>query len=71
MTRERGEELANMFKDNYELAKKMGADNNSLALAAATVYTIDDLLVAKEQEKTESFFKRKQEILRRTIVEVE
>ena len=43
MTRERGEELANMFKDNYELAKKMGADNAKLALVVALLYTLDDL----------------------------
>ena len=43
MTRERGEDLANMFKDNYELAKKMGADNAKLALVVALLYTLDDL----------------------------
>lgn len=43
MTRERGEELANMFKDNYELAKKMGADNAKLALVVALLYTLDDM----------------------------
>ena len=43
MTRERAEELANMFKDNYELAKKMGADNAELALVVALLYTLDDL----------------------------
>ena len=43
MTRERGEELANMFNGNYELAKKMGADNAKLALVVALLYTLDDL----------------------------
>ena len=43
MTRERGEELANMFKDNYELAKTMGADNAKLALVVALLYTLDDM----------------------------
>ena len=43
MTRERAEELANMVKDNYELAKKMGADNAELALVVALLYTLDDM----------------------------
>ena len=54
MTDERAIEIAKIFDDNFAMAKKMGADNNSLALAAATVYTIDDLLAAREREKTES-----------------
>ena len=54
MTDERAREIAKIFDDNFAMAKKMGADNNSLALAAATVYTIDDLLAAREREKTES-----------------
>ena len=70
MTDERAREIAKIFDDNFVMAKKMGADNNSLALAAATVYTIDDLLAAREREKTESFIKRQQEILRRNIREV-
>ncbi len=44
MTDERAREIAKIVYDNFAMAKKMGADNNSLALAAATVYTIDDLL---------------------------
>ena len=44
MTDERAREIAKIFKDNFAMAKKMGADNTSLALAAATVYTIDDLM---------------------------
>ena len=43
MTKERGEELANMFSGNYELAKKMGAENTKLALVVALLYTLDDL----------------------------
>lgn len=70
MTDERAREIAKIFDDNFAMAKKMGADNTSLALVAATVYTIDDLLAAREREKIESFYKRKQEILRRTIREV-
>ena len=70
MTDERAREIAKIFDDNFEMAKKMGADNTSLALAAATVYTIDDLLAAREREKTESFIKRQQEIIRRSIREV-
>lgn len=44
MTDERAREIAKIFDDNFAMAKKMGADNTSLALAAATVYTIDDLM---------------------------
>ena len=43
MTRERAEELANKFTDNYELAKKMGAGNTTLALVVALLYTLDDM----------------------------
>lgn len=43
MTKERGEKLANMFNDNYELAKKMGAGNSKLALIVALLYTLDDM----------------------------
>lgn len=43
MTRERAEELAIMFKDNYELAKKMGANNEKLTLVVALLYTLDDM----------------------------
>lgn len=70
MTDERAREIAKIFDDNFAMAKKMGANNTSLALAAATVYTIDDLLAAREREKIESFFKRQQEIIRRSIREV-
>lgn len=70
MTDERAIEIAKIFDDNFAMAKKMGADNTSLALAAATVYTIDDLLAARELEKIESFIKRQQERIRRSIREV-
>lgn len=43
MTRERAEELANMFNGNYELAKTMGANNAKLALVVALLYTLDDM----------------------------
>ena len=43
MTRERAEELAIKFKDNYELAKTMGADNANLRLVVALLYTLDDM----------------------------
>lgn len=47
MTNERAREIAKIFDDNFAMAKKMGADTTSFALAAATVYTIDDLLAAR------------------------
>ena len=50
MTDERAREIAKIFDDNFVMARKMGADNNSLALAAATVYTIDDLLAARVRD---------------------
>lgn len=67
MTDERARKIEKIFADNYAMAKKMEADNTSLALAAATVYTIDDLLAAREQ-----FIKRQCQplILRRSIREV-
>lgn len=43
MTEERAEKLADMFTDNYELAKKMGAKNSTLALVVALLYTLDDM----------------------------
>lgn len=51
MTKERGEKLANMFNDNYELAKKMGADNSKLALIVALLYTLDDMNQGDELKK--------------------
>ena len=45
MTMERGEKIANMFKANYELAQKMGADNAKLALVVALLYTLDDMSI--------------------------
>lgn len=71
MTDERAREIAKIFADNFAMAKKLGAANTNLALSAATVYTIDDLLAAREREKTESFFKRQQEIIPRPIRECE
>ena len=44
MTKERAEAIASIFSENYALAKKMGADNGKLALAAAIVYTLDDIM---------------------------
>ena len=46
MTKERGENIANMFKANYELARKMGADNAKLALVVALLYTLDDMSIS-------------------------
>ena len=43
MTKERAEAIASIFSENYELAKKMGADNAKLALVVALLYTLDDL----------------------------
>ena len=43
MTKERAKKLANIFIGNYELAKKMGADNTKLALVVALLYTLDDM----------------------------
>lgn len=54
MTDERAREIEKIFKDNFAMAKKMGAGNTSLALAAATVYTIDDLLHMGEMDKPSS-----------------
>ena len=44
MTTERAEAIADTFSVNYDLAKKMGADNGKLALAVAIVYTLDDIM---------------------------
>ncbi len=44
MTKERAEAIASIFSENYELAKKLGADNGKVALAAAIVYTLDDIM---------------------------
>lgn len=63
MTEERARGIAKIFDDNFAMAKKMGADNTSLALAAATVYTIDDLLHMDEIEKIQTSLKRKMEKL--------
>lgn len=54
MTNERAIEIAKIFDDNFSMAKKMGADNNSLALAAATIYTIDDLLHMDKMDKIQT-----------------
>ena len=54
MTDERAREIAKIFDDNFAMAKKMGADNTSLALAAATIYTIDDLLHMDEMDKIQT-----------------
>ena len=43
MTKERAEAIASIFSENYELAKKMGADNAKLASVVALLYTLDDL----------------------------
>jgi hypothetical protein len=59
MTDERAREIAKIFDDNFVMARKMGADNNSLALAAATVYTIDDLLHMGEIDKIYRSLERK------------
>lgn len=48
MTDERADEIAKMFGANYDLAKKKGADEPRVALAAAIIYTIDDLLHCDE-----------------------
>ena len=53
MTRERAEDLANVFKGNYELAKKMGANNAKLALVVALLYTLDDMNKYTESENEE------------------
>ena len=44
MTKERAEAIASIFSENYELAKNLGADNGKVALAAAIVYTLDDIM---------------------------
>jgi len=44
MTEKRAEAIAETFSVNYDLAKKMGADNVKLALAVAIVYTLDDIM---------------------------
>lgn len=67
MTDERAREIAKIFDDNYAMAKKMGADNTSLALAAATVYTIDDLLHMDEMDKIQSSQKCKMDKLRMVL----
>lgn len=64
MTDERAREIAEIFDDNFAMAKKMGADNTSLALAAATVYTIDDLLHMGEIDKIQRSLERKIDRLR-------
>lgn len=48
MTSERADAIAKVFTENYELAKKKGADEPRVALAAAIIYTIDDLLHCDE-----------------------
>lgn len=65
MTGERAREIAKIFDDNYAMAQKMGANHTMPALVAATVYTIDDLLAARER-----FIKSQPVILRRTIRKV-
>ena len=67
MTDERAREIAQIFDDNFAMAKKMGADNTSLALAAATVYTIDDLLHMGEMDKIQSSLKCKMDKLRMVL----
>ena len=71
MTDERAREIAKIFEDNFAMAKKMGADNTSLALAAATVYTIDDLLHMDEMDKIQTSLKRKMEKLGKLAEECE
>ena len=44
MTDERANEIAEIFGKNHELALRKGATEPMVALAAAIVYTIDDLL---------------------------
>ncbi len=44
MTEKRAKAIAETFSVNYDLAKKMGADNGKLALAVAIVYTLDDIM---------------------------
>lgn len=67
MTDERAIEIAKIFDDNFAMAKKMGADYTSLALAAATVYTIDDLLHMDEIDKIQSNLKCKIDKLRKVL----
>ena len=63
MTDKRAIEIAQILDDNFAMAKKMGADNTSLALAVATVYTIDDLMHMNEIDKIQTSLKRKMEKL--------
>ena len=44
MTDNRANAIAEIFNENYERAKNMGAFNKQVALVAAAIYTIDDLI---------------------------
>ena len=44
MTDNRANAIAEIFNENYERAKTMGAFNQQVALVAAAIYTIDDLI---------------------------
>lgn len=50
MTDEKAKVIAEVFNENYERAMKKFAFNGQVALAAATVYTIDDLLHSDPEE---------------------
>ena len=62
MTKERAEAIAEIFSENYDLAKKMGADDGKLALAAAIVYTLDDIMRSDPEDPYNGFARKLRQI---------
>ena len=64
----RARNIADIYFDSIRQAKRIGVPQEHIPFVAVC-FTVDDCAAGRERDKAEKDFKRKQDILRRTIRE--